>query len=58
MAIEAPVKPSAQLPVQYSHLKTSGTRMMTTLHESCTWGGTPDGGMSMQQVYDIQAVTD
>ncbi|KAF3012315.1 hypothetical protein E8E14_001918 [Neopestalotiopsis sp. 37M] len=52
MAIEAPVKPSSQLPAQYSHFKTNSTRMMTTLHESCTWGSTPDGGMNRLTLND------
>lgn len=34
------------LPAHYAALKTNGKRMNATLHESCTWGQTADGGMS------------
>lgn len=35
------------LPAHYLNLKTDAKRMIDTLEESCTWGSTPDGGMSM-----------
>jgi hypothetical protein len=31
----------------YDGLRTDAKRMLDTLHESCAWGSTPDGGMSM-----------
>ena len=34
------------LPAHYAILKTNGKRMIATLDEACTWGQTPDGGMS------------
>ena len=34
------------LPAQYASIKTDGKRMVDTLHASCAWGNTPDGGMS------------
>ena len=35
------------LPDYYAKLKTDAKRTVDTLEESCTWGNTPDGGMSM-----------
>lgn len=37
-----------ELPPHYSKLSTDAKRMVDTLEESCTWGNTPDGGMSMK----------
>lgn len=47
---EAPpvaVKLTPVLPDYYAKLKTDAKRTIDTLEESCTWGNTPDGGMSM-----------
>lgn len=46
------VKLSPEIPAYYAKLKTDGKRMVDTLEESCTWGKTPDGGMSMLSLFD------
>lgn len=32
---------------KYAALKINAERINALVHESCTWGNTPDGGMSM-----------
>lgn len=49
LGTEAPppaVKLAPVLPDYYAELKTDAKRTIDTLEESCTWGNTPDGGMS------------
>lgn len=39
-------KTALGLPAKYATVTIDGKRMVDTLEESCTWGSTPDGGMS------------
>lgn len=40
-------KLAPELPLHYKKLRTDAKRMVDTLEESCKWGNTADGGMSM-----------